>query len=180
MGKKILVLTGSPREGGNTDQLADAFIRGAMEAGNQVYRFDAGRKQVEQCVGCETCASTGMCAVYDDFTELADYMRTADGIAIFTPLYWYSWPAKLKAAIDRFYCFFCSKKYTNIKQSILVVCAGDTKMHIFDPIIGAYEKTAKLLKWENKGHLVIPGVMQAGEVQNTPAISGMEKIGRYF
>ena len=47
MNKTILVLTGSPRVGGNSDQLADAFIRGVQNAGNNVIRFDAGRKQIK-------------------------------------------------------------------------------------------------------------------------------------
>ncbi len=35
MGKRILVLTGSPRKQGNTDRLADEFIWGAQEAGHE-------------------------------------------------------------------------------------------------------------------------------------------------
>ena len=74
MGKTILVLTGSPRVGGNSDQLADAFIRGVASAGNQVLRFDAGRKQIGPCIGCQACAATGACAAPDDFAELSGYL----------------------------------------------------------------------------------------------------------
>ena len=45
MSKTILVLTGSARVGGNSDQLADAFIRGVLASGKNVLRFDAGRKR---------------------------------------------------------------------------------------------------------------------------------------
>ena len=40
MGKKIIVLNGSPRRGGNTAALVDRFLQGAKEAGHQVTRFD--------------------------------------------------------------------------------------------------------------------------------------------
>ena len=33
MSKRILILTGSPRRGGNSDLMADAFAKGASEAG---------------------------------------------------------------------------------------------------------------------------------------------------
>ena len=39
MSKKVLVLSASPRKGGNSDTLCDAFIRGAQEAGNQAEKI---------------------------------------------------------------------------------------------------------------------------------------------
>ena len=42
MTKNILVLTGSPRIGGNSDIMADAFIRGTKAAGHKVNKFEAG------------------------------------------------------------------------------------------------------------------------------------------
>ena len=34
--KSVLIISGSPRKGGNTDLLCDAFARGAEEAGGRV------------------------------------------------------------------------------------------------------------------------------------------------
>lgn len=36
MNKKVLILSSSPRKGGNSETLAAAFAKGAQEAGNQV------------------------------------------------------------------------------------------------------------------------------------------------
>ena len=36
MSKKVLMISTSPRKGGNSDVLADEFARGAREAGNHV------------------------------------------------------------------------------------------------------------------------------------------------
>ena len=44
MGKTILVLTGSVRKNGNSEQLAEAFIEGAVSSGKQILRFDAAFK----------------------------------------------------------------------------------------------------------------------------------------
>ena len=36
MSKKVLILSGSPRKGGNSDLLCGEFARGAQENGNEV------------------------------------------------------------------------------------------------------------------------------------------------
>ena len=38
MSKNILILSSSPRRGGNSDTLCYAFMRGSIESGNQVER----------------------------------------------------------------------------------------------------------------------------------------------
>lgn len=181
MSKTVLVLTGSARTGGNSDQLAEAFISGVVDSGKRVLRFDAGRKNIGPCIGCETCFSTGeACSHSDDFREFAGYLMQADAIAIFTPIYWFNFPARIKAAIDKMYSFYVTGKPTNVKESIMVVCGGAEEMDVYRDMIGTYEQVCKTIGWENKGHIIVPGVHEAGKVQNTPAIAGMKKIGTYI
>ena len=40
MAKKVLILSSSPRRGGNSDVLCDEFMKGALEAGNEVEKID--------------------------------------------------------------------------------------------------------------------------------------------
>lgn len=46
MGKKVLILSGSPRKGGNSDLLCDEFMRGAMESGNEVEKSELPQKRL--------------------------------------------------------------------------------------------------------------------------------------
>ena len=39
MSKNILILSSSPRRGGNSDTLCDEFMRGATESGNRVEKI---------------------------------------------------------------------------------------------------------------------------------------------
>lgn len=39
MSKNVLILSASPRKGGNSDLLCDAFAQGAKEAGHTVEKF---------------------------------------------------------------------------------------------------------------------------------------------
>ncbi|MBQ2326206.1 MAG: flavodoxin family protein, partial [Clostridia bacterium] len=55
MAKKILVIDGSPRVGKNTDQLCDAFMKGAQEAGHEVVKFRVAGKKINGCIHCMQC-----------------------------------------------------------------------------------------------------------------------------
>ena len=49
MSKKVLILSGSPRKGGNSDLLCDEFMKGALESGNQVEKIFLRSKKVAPC-----------------------------------------------------------------------------------------------------------------------------------
>ena len=86
MGKKIVVLTGSPRKGGNSFAMTDAFIQAAEEKGHEVVRFDAAMMKVGGCHDCRTCYSTGMACTYDDdFNRIAPELETADAVVFTMP-----------------------------------------------------------------------------------------------
>ncbi len=55
--KKVLILSGSPRKGGNSDTLCNQFMRGAQEAGNRVEKIFISEKNIGYCRACYFCAS---------------------------------------------------------------------------------------------------------------------------
>ena len=78
---KILVITGSPRKNGNSNTLAEHFIKGAQEAGHEVVRFDAAFKEVHPCIGCNRCGMDGPCVFKDDFEFIRKHIVDADLVA---------------------------------------------------------------------------------------------------
>lgn len=106
MGKKILLVTGSPRAKGNTDLLAQAFQEGAEQAGHQVTVFDAGKKNILPCKACDTCYQKGVpCSFADDFNQCEAAMKEADVVVLASPLYWYTFSAQMKLFIDKLKAF---------------------------------------------------------------------------
>ena len=45
MSKKVLIISSSPRKGGNSDTLCDKFMEGAKSAGNEVEKNFIERKE---------------------------------------------------------------------------------------------------------------------------------------
>lgn len=68
MGKKIVVITGSPRKAGNSFAMTEAFIAAAEKRGHTVTRFDAAKMNVSGCRACETCFKTGNIYILDEPT----------------------------------------------------------------------------------------------------------------
>ena len=59
MSKKVLIISSSPRKGGNSDLLCDGFEKGALEAGNEVEKIFLKDKTVHPCTGCSVCSMYG-------------------------------------------------------------------------------------------------------------------------
>ncbi|MGM9638902.1 MAG: flavodoxin family protein, partial [Butyricicoccaceae bacterium] len=102
-GKKIVVLLGSGRRNGNTEQLADAFIRGARSAGHTVEKISLREKRVDGCLGCNACRRGVPCIQKDDFNEIAEKLRACDMIVFASPLLFWTLSARIKAVIERLY-----------------------------------------------------------------------------
>lgn len=91
MCKQILIVKGSPRKNGNTSAVADAFAKGAAESGNAVTEFVLKDKTIGDCMGCGVCQGNGgICVQKDDMTEIYDAMKSADVIALASPVYFYT------------------------------------------------------------------------------------------
>ena len=179
MSKNILILTGSARKGGNTDKLADAFIAGARQAGHTTVKYVTATKNIKGCVDCKTCFTKGTaCSFKDDFNELAPLVEQADMIVFATPLYWFSFPAKLKAAIDKFFSFLIGGKALKIKESALLVCGGDKNESSFEGIIKSYQLIANHLGWIESGIIVVPGLHDKDDILKTDGLKRAEALGQ--
>ena len=168
MSKKIVVITGSPRKNGNSFAMTEAFIKAAEAKGNTVTRFDAAMKNVGGCHACETCFKSGKaCSFDDDFNTVAADILEADAVVFTMPVYWYSIPAQIKGFIDKMFSFCVAGKDISGKKCALITCCEENDMSVMDGVRIPIERTAALLKWEMAGEVLIPGVLNAGDIEKT-------------
>lgn len=179
MAKNILVLTGSPRKNGNSDKLADAFISGAQQAGHTTIKFATAEKSIKGCIACQTCFSKGnACSIPDDFSELAPLVEQADMVVFACPLYWFTFPAQLKAAIDKFFSFLIGKRPLKVTGSALLVVGGGEELRIYDGIVRSYHLMAEFLGWKDCGVIIVPGVQDTQDILNTDGLKRAEALGK--
>lgn len=78
MNKKVLIISSSPRKGGNSDALCDEFARGAKDASKEVEKIRLAEKRIKYCTGCYACNGKGACVQKDDMAGILEKMVAAD------------------------------------------------------------------------------------------------------
>ncbi len=101
MSRKVLIISTSPRKGGNSEILANEFAKGAQEAGHCAETIYLRDKTIGFCRGCLACQKTGRCVIHDDADVIAQKMLTAEVIAFATPIYFYEMSGQMKTMLDR-------------------------------------------------------------------------------
>lgn len=138
------------------------------EKGHSVTRFDAALKNVGGCHACETCFKSGKaCSFDDDFNAIAPSIFEADVVVFTMPVYWYSLPAQIKGVIDKLFSFVVGGKDIAGKECALIACCEEDDMSVFDGVRVPVERSAALMKWKMAGEVLIPGVLNVGDIDKT-------------
>ncbi|SNB45481.1 flavodoxin family protein [Geobacter sp. DSM 9736] len=177
MSKKIVVLSGSPRKGGNSELLCDQFIRGATESGNQVEKIFVCDKTINYCTACDACQGNGgKCVQKDDMAEILDKMISADVIVMATPVYFYTMNAQMKTLIDRTYA-----RYTEIsnKEMYFIMTAAVGNKDLLERTLESFRGfTACLTGAREKGVICGTGAWNKGDIKKSPAMNHAYEMGK--
>jgi multimeric flavodoxin WrbA len=167
MSKKILIISSSPRKGGNSDVLSDEFLRGALDAGHSAEKIFLRDKKINYCTGCGFCNTNDYtkCAQNDDMNVILDKMQEADTIVFATPIYFYAICGQMKTFIDR----ICAR-YTHLinKEFYYILSAAENSKTTVQYALGEFKGLMDCLNNPiEKGYLFAGGVWQKGDVETT-------------
>lgn len=177
MHKKVLILSGSPRRGGNSDLLCDKFLRGAQEAGHNAEKIFLRNSKINYCTGCGVCNSTHKCVQQDDMAAILDKMVQADVIVLGTPVYFYTMDGQMKTLIDR-----TVPRYTEManKDFYFIVAAADTDKASMERTISGFRGFTEdcLPHAHEKGIIYGTGAWQIGDIRKSPALQEAYIMGK--
>ena len=177
MSKKVLILSASPRRGGNSDLLCDQFLLGAKEAGHQAEKIFLRDKKINYCLACDACKGNGgTCVQKDDMPEILEKMSAADVIVMATPVYFYTMSAQLKTLIDRVYA-----RYTEIKnkEMYFILTAADGRKQAMERTVEGFRGfTSCLSGAQEKGIIYGTGAWKAGDIEKHPAMKQAFEMGK--
>lgn len=177
MGKKVLILSASPRKGGNSDLLCDEFLRGAVEGGNTAEKIFIRDKKISFCIACDYCVrNKGICAYKDDMADILEKMIAADVIVMASPVYFYTMDAQMKTIIDR-----TVARYTEItdKEFYFIVTAADSDISAMVRTIEGFRGfTYCLNDATEKGIIYGVGAWQVGDIKGKSSMQEAYNMGK--
>lgn len=177
MARNITVITGSPRIGGNTDLLADAFVRGAVSSENTVTVFHAARSRIGGCTDCKYCFSHGgECRLRDDMQEIYAALRKPGLLVLASPVYWYGLTGQIKTALDRM--FAGARNPFPVTGIGLLLTMGSKDPAVAAPSVAHFEAVSRYMGWENIGTVTASGVREPGEIAGHPSLEAAYNFGR--
>ncbi|PXV59385.1 NADPH-dependent FMN reductase [Dysgonomonas alginatilytica] len=175
--KNVLVISASPRKGGNSDTLCNQFISGAQEAGHEIEKINLRDKDMNYCRACYYCKNhDGKCVIKDDIPEIIDKIIAADVVVLSTPVYFYCMNAQLKTVIDR-----SVMKWTKIanKDFYLIATAAEEEDHAMEGTIKSFRGFLECLTDVREAGLILgKGVYNAGEIAGNLAVALAYETGK--
>lgn len=179
MGKRIIILNGSPRKAGNTTALTAEFKRGAEEVGNIVTEFFLDNMNINGCKGCFGGGKNldSPCVQKDDMDKIYPVYKEADIVVLATPLYYWTISGQLKSAFDRLFAVAeCDSDYQNPKKESVLIMAAEG--YGFEETLYWYDRLEKHLGWKSIGKVLCGGVMATGDIAGKAELQEAHKLGK--
>ncbi len=180
----VSALYGSPRRGGNTDELLNSFINGLND--NEFFK----RKEIENitidkifvsklkispCRECRHCSIDGECIVNDEMQQIYPKIIDCDLLLVGSPVFFTTVPGNLKSFIDRFQRFWALKyeldKHITTKpgrKGILFSCAGSKPEDIFECTRKVMRAFFDVIYIEYFADFLYNSIDFKGDIQNDP------------
>lgn len=178
MPANVLVISSSPRAGGNTELLAEELIKGAQSVGAQTEKINPNWIDLRPCCGCAYCEKHGVCRIGDDMRDVYPKLTAYHRIAFVSPIYFMAHCAQAKMIIDRCQVFW-SRKYV-LKQQLLdhkpdvarkgafVACGGTRGKKVFEGAKLTMKYFFDVLEMEYSENLLFNNIDKMGDIIEHP------------
>jgi multimeric flavodoxin WrbA len=177
MKKNVLIISASPRKGGNSDLLCDRFLEGAKKSGHHAEKIFLRDKKINFCFACDACKKNGgTCAQKDDAAGVLEKMIAADVLVLATPVYFYTMNAQMKALIDRTYA-----KYPGLgtKDVYIILAAADGSKEAMERTIEGFRGfTSCYSGLTEKGIIYGTGAWNIGDIKASNAMDEAYAMGK--
>ena len=118
---KVLLVNGSPRSNGCTNEALTEVARALSEEGIDTEMIFIGNEALPDCIACRKCSEIGRCVFNDAVNEFVEKAKTVDGFVFGSPVYYAHPSGRLLTFMDR--AFYSGGKYFSFKPAAAVLSA---------------------------------------------------------
>ena len=151
---KTVALIGSPRKGGNCDQLVSKLLD-KMDGFTKKYYLN--EVDLQFCNACQACQK-GDCVKNDDGRKIIDELLDSDFIVFASPIYYGQMSGQAKTIIDRFYMISQNPEKTLEGKKVIQIFTQANPGDAFD----AYIESMKIMPFGYMGTEVIETIIAKG------------------
>jgi putative NADPH-quinone reductase len=170
MSKVVLALSGSLRKPSFTEKMLALCLEG-MGTDLEVHKFYPHKMDIKPCISCWSCwkKTNGQCVQKDDFQQIVDVYVRADYFIIAAPLYYFSFPATVKNAIDRFFCFLEPSQHPSDRggtehpkrgghhpKTALISSCGFPELENLNLLSALFKRICADMDWTHSGEILVP------------------------
>jgi len=111
----VTALHASARPGSNSkwllDRAVDCLNRAVALRSIEVdwHVLSVPRLEVQPCLGCDDCRTTGLCSITDGMDALYPLLRSSQLIIVASPIFFRGVPSVFKAVVDRCQCLWAER-----------------------------------------------------------------------
>ncbi|MDV0445634.1 hypothetical protein MmiAt1_12230 [Methanimicrococcus sp. At1] len=176
---KIIGITASPHENGNTATLVKKSLEDVAAKGAETEYIDLAKLTIHPCKGCNYCKAHDTCVQKDDFAGVMEKFVGADGILMGSPVYFFDITAQEKVFIDRLYACVDGQSQSRIppgKKMGFIYSQSTPDRNAFDANLDKYNQVAGMLGIEPVGKFVSVGNVSENPAEIDGAVAIAEKL----
>lgn len=176
---KIIGITASPHEKGNTATLVQKSLEDVAAKGAETEYVNLAKLNINPCKGCNYCKAHDTCVQKDDFASVMEKVAGADGILMGSPVYFFDITAQEKIFIDRLYACVDGEFKSRVppgKKMGFIYSQSTPDRHAFDANLDKYNQVAGMLGIESVGKFVSVGDVSANPAEIDGAVEIAEKL----
>jgi len=178
---KVVVICSSPRRNGNSEVLANRFIKGAQDAGHEVEKIVLSQYKMKPCLACEYCRkNNNVCIQQDDANKVIDKVIKADVFVFASPIYFYSLSAQLKILIDRFFAReYEIRESQKRKKAYLILTSGTKDIEQTVGSVESFRGFIRVLRTVDEGGIIYGlGAFLKGDAQHHESFEKAYQMGK--
>jgi len=161
---RITTLLGSAKKKGNTATVLGWVEEELKALGHDAQRIYLNNKSIGGCLGCDKCGENPdeiACVQKDDAIDILQQMISSEGVLFASPIYFWGFPAQIKALIDRGYSLvtnYHKPGHTSLlkgKRIGLLVTGADPYEDNAEGMFAAFDRVVEYYLARKSGELYV-------------------------